>query len=207
MPAVLELSNRAISDTLEDGPHRWTREEYHRMIEAGVFDSARVELIEGEIWDMAPQKRPHFRTIRAVTEALEEAFGLDADVQQQGPVAFLDASEPEPDIAVVSGSWADYDDHPTAADVLLGVEISFSSLAKDRGPKLAAYARAGVEDYWIVNLVHHQLEVYRQPSSSGTYAESSVCRTGESVAFLNAPDKPIAVADLLPPFKTHSSNL
>ena len=188
-------------DGSEAGPHRWTRGEYHRMIEAGVLDGARVELIDGEIWDMAPQKRPHFRTIRAVAEALEEVFGPDADVQQQGPVAFLDASEPEPDVAVVAGSWADYDDHPTAADVLLLVEVAEISLRRDRTQKAADYARAGVEDYWIVNLVQRQVEVRRRPSSDGTYADTRTYLPGESVEPRNAPGRPVVVADLLPPIK------
>ena len=148
---------------------------------------------------MSPQKRPHFRTIRAVTEALEEAFGLDYDVQQQGPILFRDESEPEPDVAVVAGSWADYDDHPPSRDILLLVEVSDSTLRQDRSKKQRDYASEGITDYWIVNLVHRQLEVYRQPSTDGLYADRSVYLPGDSVTPLNAPGKQITVAALLPP--------
>ena len=198
----VDLRDGLVWHLSEAAPWRWTRADYHRLADAGFFDGERVELIHGGIWKtMSPQKRPHFRTIRAVTEALEEAFGTGYDVQQQGPILFRDESEPEPDVAVVAGSWADYDDHPASADILLIVEVSDSTLRQDRSKKKKDYADEGIPDYWIVNLVNRQLEVYRQPTSEGIYTDSKIYQPGESVAPLNARDKSIAVDDLLPPMR------
>lgn len=183
----------------EERRHRWTRDEYHRMIEIGLFDDARVELLDGEVWEMSPQRRPHYRTIRAVTDALEAAFGASYDVQQQAPLGLGDNGEPEPDVAVVVGSWADYEDHPTTADVKIVVEVSDSSLTKDRTKKADNYARAGIADYWIVNLVNRQLEVHRNPSPKGAYQSIQILGLAKTVAPLHAPGAQIRVADLLPP--------
>ncbi len=179
---------------------RWTHEEYYRLAEMGFFDDERVELLDGRIWKLPPQKTPHFTTVRRTTDVLEALFGAGYEVRPQGPVRLPNGSEPEPDVLVVPGTSSDFiKSHPIATDSLLLVEISDSTLAKDRGSKLIDYARAGIQEYWIVNLVHNQLEVYRQPTPEGIYMESSVYRGGESVAALNAPGREAAVADLLPP--------
>lgn len=183
----------------ESSLYHWTRDEYHRMADAGLFDGSRVELLQGEVWKMSPQHRPHFRTIRAVAEALEMAFGDLFDVQQQAPLGLDSDSEPEPDVAVVAGSWADYEDHPVSADVKLVVEVSDSSLAKDRIKKASSYARAGIQDYWIVNLVDRQVEIYRDPSPEGAYQSILILGPTKSIAPLQAPNAEIHVVDLLPP--------
>lgn len=186
---------------LPDRRHRWTREEYHRIAETGLLGERRVELLDGEVWDMSPQRRPHYRTIRAVADALETAFGDAYDVQQQAPLGLGNDGEPEPDVAVVVGSWADYEDHPTPADVKILVEVSDSTLTKDRTKKAEDYAKAGISDYWIVNLVDRQLEVYRDPSPEGAYQSILILGPAKSIAPLNAPNAQISVTDLLPPIK------
>jgi Uma2 family endonuclease len=186
-------------DVSQAGLYHWTRGEYHRMAEAGLFDGTHVELLDGEIWNVSPQRRPHYRTIRAVAEALEAAFGEAFDVQQQAPLGLGDDGEPEPDVAVITGSWADYEDHPTPADVKLLVEVSDSTLTKDRTKKAHDYAQAGIIEYWIVNLVNRQMEIYRDPSPEGIYQSILILGPAKSIAPLNAPDSPIRVADLLPP--------
>jgi Uma2 family endonuclease len=193
-------------DTAVTGPYHWTRDEYHKMAEIGLFQDTRVELLGGEIWNMSPQRRPHYRTIRAVAEALEAAFGPAFDIQQQAPLGLGSDGEPEPDVAVVAGSWADYDDHPTITDVKLVVEVSDSTLTKDRTKKAHSYAQAGILDYWIVNLVNRQMEIYRDPSPEGVYQSVLILGPAESIVPLNAPDVAIRVADLLPP-TTQSSQL
>ena len=181
---------------------RWTLEEYHRLAEMGFFDDERVELLDGRIWKLPPQKTPHFTTVRRTTDALEALFGDGYEVRPQGPLRLPNGSEPEPDVLVVSGTSSDFiKSYPIVTDSLLLVKVSDSTLAKDRGSKLIDYARASIQEYWIVNLVHNQLEVYRQPTPEGIYLESGIYRSGESVAPLNTPGREAAVADLLPPIE------
>lgn len=189
-------------DDPRHGPHRWTREEYHKMIAAGVFDDARVELLDGEIWNMAGQLTPHATSIRKTTAALRDVFGEDAVVDVQLPIAATRWSEPEPDVTVVRGTPDDYaDHHPGPDEVLLLVEVSDTSLSRDRGRKAKAYARAGIIEYWIVNLVEQRLEVHRQPTPEGLYLDVTVYPAAEAVEALAAPGGLIRVADLLPPVK------
>ena len=188
--------------TTSERPRRWTREEYYRLGDAGFFEGERVELLDGEIWTLPPQKTPHFSAIRRVTDALEDVFGTAVEFRQQAPMTLDDGTEPEPDVLVVPGSWQDYEDHhPTPAEVRLLVEVSDSTLAKDRGKKARDYARAGIADYWIVNLVDRQLEVLRDPAALPTgpdYKSRQVLLGGDTVTPLAAPGRLVAVADLLP---------
>lgn len=124
-------------------PHRFTREEYDRMVAAGVFaPDARLELLEGEIINMPPQKSRHATAVRLVEDALRAAFLAGFDVRTRLPLSLGDYSEPEPDVAVVKGSPRDSRDaHPSSA--LLVVEIAETSLDYDRRRKLPVYVRAG----------------------------------------------------------------
>lgn len=183
-------------------PRRWTRAEYYRLGEAGFFEDERVELLDGEIWTLPPQKTPHFSAIRLTADVLEDVFGAGFEIRQQAPMTLDDGTEPEPDVVIVPGSSRDYEDHhPTPSEVRLLVEVSDSTLAKDRGKKAENYARAGIGDYWIVNLVNRQLEVHRDPGplpSGHGYKLRRVLLESESVAPLLAPDRPVSVTDLLP---------
>lgn len=124
-------------------PHRFTREEYDRMVAAGVFaPDARLELLEGEIINMPPQKSRHATAVRLIEDALRAAFLAGFDVRTRLPLSLGDYSEPEPDVAVVKGSPRDSRDaHPSSA--LLVVEIAETSLDYDRRRKLPVYVRAG----------------------------------------------------------------
>ncbi len=176
---------------------RWTREEYDRMIAAGLFkDGERLELIDGEILQMAQQGSAHFTAIQLTEEALRHAFGSGFVVRAQAPLALSPDSEPEPDIAVVTGNVRDYRDaHPATA--LLMVEVADSTIDHDRRRKVSLYARAGIIEYWIVNLIESCLEVYRNPDQ-GIYLQTRRLGTGDQIAPLAAPDKKIAVSDILP---------
>ena len=176
---------------------RWSREEYEKMVDAGVFaPGERAELIDGEIFGMTPQKSAHAAAVCAAQEALLHTVGVDFHIRVQLPLALGAFSEPEPDISVVRGSWRNYRDaHPSAADLI--VEISDASLQFDRQRKGRIYAGAGIPDYWIVNLVDRCLEVYRQPSGL-LYEWSKILRPGDRIAPLAAPGSPISVDDLLP---------
>ena len=184
--------------------HRWKRVEYDRLIETGFFQAGDpIELLGGQLIVAEPQGSSHFAAIRATEEALRVAFGPGWEVRTQGPVALDDESEPEPDVAVVPGSFRDYaSEHPSRP--VLVVEVSESSLSLDRHHKESLYARAQLADYWIVNLVDRVLEVHREPGADATslfgWRYRSVVAFGPdaSVSPLAAPGARIRVADLLP---------
>jgi Uma2 family endonuclease len=183
---------------------RWTRVEYERLVEHGLFQpDERLELLDGLLVVHEPQGSLHAMVVTAVRKALERAFGTGFHVRDEKPVALDNASEPEPDLAVVRGGlWTYGESHP-AKPVLL-VEVSDTSLSVDRRWKGGLYARAGIREYWIVNLTDKILEVYRRPvSAPGTrhgvrYGSIRLLRRGVTAKPLAAP-KRVAVADLLPP--------
>ena len=131
---------------------RWTRDEYDRMIATGIFHpEERLELLEGEIVHMTPQGSGHATAVRLVEDALRNLFNVGFDVRVQMPLALGTDSEPEPDVAVVVGPPRDYrDEHPRVA--ILVVEVADSTLSLDRERKAALYARAGIQEYWLLNL-------------------------------------------------------
>lgn len=176
---------------------RWTRQEYDRMAEAGIFSPGdRVQLIEGDIITMTPQNSPHATAVGKTQRVLDRLFGPSVWVRVQMPLIVDPDSEPEPDLAVVPGEPADYrNEHPRTA--LLVVEVSDSTLPLDRDRKRAIYARAGISEYWIVNLADRCLEVYRDPAPGGSYLSSKKFGPSESVIPL-AAIAAIAVIDLLP---------
>jgi Uma2 family endonuclease len=187
-----------------DERRRWTREEYYRLGDLEIFGDVRVELLDGFIWEVPPLTPPHAIVILMAPDWSGSACRGAYSVRQHGPLVLTDYSEPEPDILVVSGSWRDYmAHHPTAAEACLLVEVADTNLAKNRDVKAELYAASGIIDYWIINLVDRQLEVYRDPAAlpnSNLYKSRQVLAAGDVVTPLFAPDSSIAVADLLPPF-------
>ena len=188
----------------ETKTRRWKRVEYDRLIELGFFRPGDpVELLGGHLIVAEPQGSGHFAAVRAAEEALRVAFGRGWEVRGQGPLALDEESEPEPDLAVVPGSFRDYQTGHPSRPVLV-VEVSESSLALDREHKGSLYARARLPEYWIVNLVDRVLEVYRESGSDAGapygWAYRVVLTLGpdEHVTPLAAPSARILVADLLP---------
>lgn len=182
---------------------RWRRAEYERLVELGVFVGERVELLDGVLVVREPQRSRHAAVVTRIGQVLTEAFGEGWHPRLQSPLALGEHSEPEPDIVVVAGAALDYlDAHPTTAALV--VEVADSSLRLDRRFKAAVYARAGLEEYWIVNLVDQTLEVLRdpQPPAEGaedwTYRSVEVLWQAAIVTPLAAPAARVAVADLLP---------
>lgn len=181
---------------------RWTKAEYYRMGEAGLFEGKRVELIDGEIIEMQPVGVRHVRAVNLASRALARIFGDAFTVSVQNPFDIGDNREPQPDLAVIAGDPRVLEAHPTAAALL--VEVADSTLFYDRGHKASLYARAGIGDYWIVNLVDNVLEIRRRPAPMPEqpfgfgYADINLRRAGDTVAPLAAPQIPVAVADLLP---------
>jgi Uma2 family endonuclease len=154
--------------------HRLTVDEYHRMAEAGVLaPDARVELIDGEVVDMAPIGSRHGSAVKRLNQLLMDAVGKAAIVAVQDPVRLGDRSEPQPDLMLLAPRDDFYEAaHPVAADVLLLVEVSDSTARYDSVVKLALYARHGIREVWIVDLDNRVLRVCRQPVGDA-YAEVS----------------------------------
>lgn len=190
------------SKTANLEPHTdflWTREDYEELVEKGIFGPEdKVELLNGRIVTMSPQDSPHATACALVSAWLGGLFSKGYTIRIQFPLALDDRSEPEPDIAVVRGGIRDYTDHhPGAADTILIVEISDSSLKYDRGDKLAAYALAGIPEYWIVNLVDTRIERHRSPAASG-YEDVVILGKSESIAPMGFEASAVAVAELMP---------
>lgn len=181
---------------------RWTRQEYDRLAESGILDpNEHVQLIEGEIVTMTPQNSPHAVTIGKTQRVLERIFGQGFWVRIQMPILIDPDSEPEPDLAVVPGAPEEYlREHPRTA--LLVVEVADTTLPLDRDRKAPLYARAGIPEYWIVNLTERCLEVYREPvtppNQPASYRSTVRLSPSDTIAPLAAPTVSIAIADLLP---------
>ena len=182
----------------------WTRAEYERLVDLGAFrPGERLELVGGALLVREPQGGPHATAVGLVEDALRAVFGAGWTVRGQFPIALDDDSEPEPDIAVVPGSRRDYISGHPSRPVLI-VEVADATLRFDRNPKASLYARAGIADYWIVNLVDQVLEVRRDPVPAPKaryghrYSTTTMLRGGEHVTPLAAPHATIPVSDLLP---------
>ena len=175
----------------------WDRDEYERMIETGILGPEdRVELLEGEIVEMSPERSRHATAVDLALACLRAAFGPGFTIRVQHPLSLGDRSEPEPDLAVVEGGPRDYTDrHPSGAALV--VEVADTSLEHDRVRKARIYARAGIPEYWIVNLAEERLEIHRDPGPEG-YRSRTISGRPDSVAALAASLASIAVSDLLP---------
>ncbi len=184
-------------------PYRWTRDEFFQMLDLGWFQDKRVELIGGEVIEMAAQLDLHLASITATQDALRLAFGLGYWVRAQGSLDLSPHGIPSPDLAVVPGSHHGAG-RTIVKSALLVVEVSDTTLSYDRYHKMSLYAAGGIADYWIVNLVQSQLEVYRDPVADSTqlfgfrYGNRTILDPVDAVSPLAAPQARITVADLLP---------
>lgn len=170
-----------------------SRVEYDRMVELGFFDEdEHIELLEGLLVKMSPQGWQHAAAIQRISKVLSRGIDESLAVRTQLPFAAGSYSEPEPDIVVVRDDRTARD-HPSAA--LLIVEVSGDSIEDDRETKLAAYARAKVPEYWIVDLEHMTVEVYTKPTRS-RYARKRLLRDGDVLRPTLLPGIEIAVSEL-----------
>jgi len=182
---------------------QWRRVEYERLVELGVFEGEPLELIGGQLIVAEPKGSPHAAAVGMAGDALRGALPVGWIVRIQDPVALDDESVPEPDVAVVRGRHADYR-HAHPARAALIVEVAESSLSFDRTQKGSLYARAGIADYWIVNLEDRVVEVYRDPGPDLTapfgwrYGSVERFRPPAAVTPLDVPAAPVPVASLLP---------
>lgn len=168
--------------TVEINRHRLTVDQYHRMIDIGLFsEQDKVELINGELVNMCPVGSRHAACVNAFIDLLPAQLPKEASFTIQNPIAILPLSEPEPDVVVVKRRADRYRrQHPSAEDIFLVIEVADSSLAYDQEVKLPLYANAGIPVYWIVNLEEGQIEVNWQPVE-GLYKYREIFRRGEEV--------------------------
>jgi Uma2 family endonuclease len=142
---------------------KWTVADYHRMIEAGILSDRQVELLAGEIYEMTPEGPPHSFYGGSLADYFRECLGKRALVREARPITLAN-SEPEPDIAIVQGTWADYRyRHPGPEEIFLVLEVSESSLAKDLEQKTGVYAAANIPEYWVLDIAAQRLIVFRNP--------------------------------------------
>jgi Uma2 family endonuclease len=187
-----------IATVAEPRTRRWTWDEYYRLAESGYFRGQRVQLIEGEIIQMAPQGDGHIHSIMAVQSALQKIFN-PACIRPQLPLRVWQDSEPEPDFAVTERPWDQTSERPSTA--VLVIEISDSSIYLDHR-KAGLYARAGVPDYWIVNVDKRRLEVFRQPVADSEqevgyrYSQHMELDENAVIAPLAAPNSKIQIKSL-----------
>ena len=178
--------------------HRFTREEYYRMGEAGLFIKERVELLNGEIITMAPQHPPHASMVSRIAATFIRLLGTQVTVRAQLPIVLNNRSEPEPDIALCRTDPNDYErEHPKADQVFLLIEVAEASLSYDRGRKAAVYAESGIPEYWIVNLVDRRVEIFSHPDPTAQrYRTERIVVAGDTLALPTGLT--IAATDILP---------
>ena len=178
--------------------HRFSRRQYHQMAETGVLEpDARVELLNGQIIDMSPIGPFHGGVVKRLNRTFSNLSRGRWLVSTQDPTGLDDYSEPQPDIMLLRPADDDYTSrHPEPDDIFLLIEVSDSSLDKDRGEKLQAYARAGIGEVWIINLPDERVEIYRDPLA-GQYRQTLTAEAGATVQPLAFPDATLDVAKLL----------
>ncbi len=176
----------------------FTVEEYHQMTRAGILtEDDRVELIEGEVVEMAPSGSRHAACINRLTQLFSEQLTRRAILSIQNPVQLGEHSEPQPDVTLLRPRQDFYASaHPTPQDILLLIEVADSSLEYDREIKVPLYARAEIPEVWLVDLLEEQIILYRQPSPQGYQIIQQIGRTAY-LAPEAFPDLEILAHDLL----------
>ena len=175
--------------------YKWTVEEYHQIIESGVLSGKSVELLQGEIVTMSPEKPIHSSRIDTVADYLRDRLQKTAKVREAHPVT-LDNSEPEPDIAIVRPQADNYASrHPYPQDIYLLIEVSNNSLNRDLEEKSIVYAQNSILEYWVIDLPHNKLWVFTQPQQNG-YANKQELVTG-NINLVSFPNITIEVNKLL----------
>jgi Uma2 family endonuclease len=179
---------------------RLSVERYQQMVASGIItDDDPVELLQGRLIAKMSKNPPHRLSNRLLRKALEKLVPEGWYVEAQEPVTTAD-SQPEPDISVIKGSEFDYKErHPLATEVGLVAEVADSTLKIDRGLKKKIYAQAGISQYWIVNLIDRQVEVYQNPSK-GSYSRQQIYTEQESLPLVleGVMLDQLAVRDILP---------
>jgi Uma2 family endonuclease len=176
----------------------FTVAEYRRMVEAGILsENDRVELIDGEVFEMSPIGEPHAACVGRLTQTITLLLLRSAIVWVQNPIVLNDYSEPQPDVAVLKPRADFYGQaHPRPADVWLVIEVSDTTLEYDRKVKVPLYARAGITEMWVVNLPEERIEVYAHPTG-GVYQTITSYGRGEKVQSRSLAALRVNVAEVL----------
>lgn len=175
--------------------YKWSVADYHQIIESGVLDGKSVELLEGEIVAMSPEKPIHSSRIDTVADYLRDVLHKKAKVREAHPVT-LDNSEPEPDIAIVRFEADNYTSrHPYPQDIYWLVEVSNSTLSKDLEEKSIIYARNGIPEYWVIDLLHNKLWLFTNPQQN-SYLNKQEITTG-TINPISFPNVSIEIDKLL----------
>ena len=176
---------------------RLTIRQFHMMGEAGILPpEARVELINGEMLEMAPIGARHLTVVNRLTRLLVSTIGDAAIVSVQNPIVLDDYSEPQPDLAILTSDSDSPTRLPQASDVLLLIEVADTTIRYDRTVKLELYAKHGIREVWIVNLVDPILEIYREPKD-GVYRVRLDRSAGDTISPLALPTVELALAAIL----------
>lgn len=175
---------------------KWTIDEYHRMIDAGILSDRKVELLKGEIVEMSPEGEPHAYCSDEAGEYLPKLLAERAKIRQAKPITLPNDSEPEPDIAIVQRLGREYrEHHPYPENIFWLIEYANSSLEKDLERKSKIYAEAGILEYWVVNLKKLYLVVFRE-ILDGEYA-TKLTLTAGTIQPLAFPDISVAVEQII----------
>lgn len=178
--------------------HLWTVDEYHQMIEAGILTHEdKVELLEGQIIQMSPQRPSHAATTQCtanyLSRVLEQAY-----IRVQLPITLPPNSEPEPDVAVVRIDDHKYfDHHPAADEIFLLVEVVKTTLKNDRITKAPTYAKAKIPEYWILDVQERQVCVFREPGAEN-YQQEIILSEDAIISLLAFPDANVFLNQLFP---------
>jgi len=176
----------------------FTVADYHRLAEVGMLGpDARVELLDGQVVDMSPIGSRHAGTVNWLAARLRQLVGARAILSVQNPVVLDEYSEPEPDLALLAPRPDYYRGaHPRPRDVLLVVEVADTTLEKDRDVKLPLYARAGIQEVWIVDLNGERVEVYREPRASA-FESIAIRRGADALTVFAIPDVELRAGEIL----------
>lgn len=183
---------------------RFTLDEYQHLIELGIFEDERLELIDGLLVEMSPINPRHAICVDKLSRLVNHLLYNKAWIRVQAPITIEGrASQPQPDVAIAILQPEVYEErHVKAEEIFLLVEVADSSLYSDRTDKLELYASAGISEYWIVNLVDNQLEVYQEPFLSATgeggYKVKRTYARNDTVALQAFPECQVALNEILP---------
>lgn len=180
-------------------PRLFSRGEFQQMLETGLLAGERVELLEGTILTMSPQNTPHAAVVNRLNYQLMRSCGPDLYIRVQSPITLDAYNQPEPDLVICTPDPLDYaQTHPQPEQIFLVIEVADASLRQDRHRKALVYARSGIPEYWIVDLVHRQVEVLTDPDAEAEqYRQVRTYKRSQKIRLLQG--ERIAVADILPP--------
>ena len=194
------MVNQYLEDlVIEAGLHMWTVDDYHRMIASEILTTeTRVELLEGQIIEMSPQQPPHVATTQIASDYLRKLLEEKATIRVQLPITVRPNSEPEPDIAAVRINSQHYiNSHPVPDDIFLLVEVADSTLNTDRNKKSRTYAKAKIQEYWVLDVNSQQIYIFREPGEN-SYMQEIILDVNAKLSLVAFPEIEVEIRKLFP---------